>query len=90
MIGWSPLGDFGTYFALLETTLGSLWDPLGGLGLPRAKVLLLGVTLASLWLPWDAGGPLWGTFGSQGDLGMTLDQDGFLFLDVYSVCDVCA
>ena len=31
------------------------------------------MTLASLWLPWDAGGSLWGALGSQGALlGVTL------------------
>ena len=33
----------------------------------------LGMTLASLWLPWDAGRYLWGDLGSQGAfLGFTL------------------
>ena len=38
----------------------------------------LGMTLASFWLPWDAGGSLWGALGSQGALlGVTL---AFLWL----------
>ena len=59
----SPWDNFGLPF-------GTLWGALGSEG------GLLGVTLASLWLPWDAGGPLWGTLGSQAELGLTLSQNG--------------
>ena len=51
----------------------SFWDPVGRLGSQGAH---LGVTWGSLWLPWDAGGPLWDTLGSQVELGMTLGQSG--------------
>ena len=33
-----------------------------------AHCVLLDVALDSLWLPWHAGGFLWSTFGSQGEL----------------------
>ena len=45
-------------------------SPLGGFG---GHFAFLWVTLASLWLPWDADGPLWGALGSQGELEVTLD-----------------
>ena len=69
VICFSPLGVFGAHFAFLGATLGLLLGALGSQG------ALLGVTLGSLWLPWDAGGPLWGTLGSQVELGMTLGQN---------------
>ena len=55
----------------LERLWAPLWEPLGALGSQGA---LLGITLVSLWLLWDAGGSLWGTLGSQVELGLTLGQ----------------
>ena len=53
---------------------GGLWAPFGTLSdASGSQGALLGITLSSFWLPWDAGGPLWGTLGSQVELGMTLD-----------------
>ena len=60
---------------------GSFWDPLERLGLLRGA--LLGVTLGSLWLAWDAGGRLWGTLGSQVQLWMTLSQNGRPFPSIF-------
>ena len=68
MICWSLLNVFGAYFALLGNfgcPFETLWVALGSLG------ALLGVTLASLWLPWVAG-TIWGTLGSQAELGVIL------------------
>ena len=70
LISFSPLSVFGTHFALLGATLGLFLGALGSQGAP------LGVTFGSLWLPWDASGRLWGTLASQGELGVTLNQDG--------------
>ena len=36
-----------------------------------------------LWLPWDADGSLWGTLGSQVELGMTLGQNGRPFPSIF-------
>ena len=41
----------------LWASFWTLWAALGSQG------PLLGVTLASLWLPWDVGGPPWATMG---------------------------
>ena len=50
--------------------LGVLWGALASQG------VFLGVTLASILLPWDAGGRFWGTLASQAELGLTLGQKG--------------
>ena len=50
-------------------TLGSFWYPFGRLGLPRGSPWRhFGFPLASL----GRRGTIWGTLGSQGELGMTL------------------
>ena len=55
-------------------------SPFNALGVNFA---FLGMTLASLWLPWDAGGSLWGDLGSQGALlGVTLVPSGSLGMPV--------
>ena len=75
-----PLGVFGAHFALLGATLGFLLGALGSQG------VLLGVTLASLWLPWlfwDADGTMWGTLGSQVELGVTLGQKWMSFPSIF-------
>ena len=62
------LGVFGAHFALLGATLGFL---LGALGAPWAPK---GPSLASFWAPLaplGLRGAIWGTLGSQGELGMT-------------------
>ena len=61
------------HFALLGATLGSLLGPFGA---PRAPK---GLSLASLWFPLAPlvlRGAIWGTFGSPGELGMTLVPKG--------------
>ena len=66
----------------------SFWVSCGVFG---AHFALLGVTLASLSLPWDAGGSLWGTLGSQVELGVTLGPKRRSFSDnIWRVCDACA
>ena len=54
---WLPFGSLG----MLVGPFGATWAPKG---------IFLGVNLASLWLPWDAGGTIWGTLGSQVELGV--------------------
>ena len=54
VICWFPLNVFGFHFAFLGVTLGFLLEPFGA---PWPLKWLLGVTLASLWLPWDSVGP---------------------------------
>ena len=63
----SNLIVFGAHFAFLGVTLGFL---LGALGAPWAPK---GPSLASLWSPFgsELRGAIWGTLGSQGELGMT-------------------
>ena len=53
---FAPWGDFASPF-------GSLWGALGSQG------ALLGVTFASLWLPWDAVGPFGAPWAPKGSLG---------------------
>ena len=72
VICWSHLVVFGTHFAIL-LSLGrlwaSFWEPLGRLGLPRGPPWRhFGPPLAPVGLR----GAICGTFGSQGELGMTL------------------
>ena len=72
VICWSHLIVFGAHFAIL-LSLGrlwaSFWEPLGRLGLPRGPPWRhFGPPLAPLGLR----GAIWGTLGSQGELGMTL------------------
>ena len=55
----------------------TLWVDLGSQG------VFLEVTLASLWLPWVAGGPFWGTLGSQVELGVSLGQNWMSFPRVF-------
>ena len=52
-------------FCLCLYSLVSLGSPLHVF---EAHVAFLGMTLAMLWLPWDAGVSLWGALGSQGAL----------------------
>ena len=70
VICWSPLAVFGADFALLGRLWAEfLWDPLGHLGLPRGSPWRhFGFPLA----PLGRCGTIWGTLGSQGELGMTL------------------
>ena len=66
---WSPLGGFGTSFCSLGRLCASFWEPLGRLGLPRGPPWRhFGLPLAPLGLR----GAIWGTLGSQGELGVTL------------------
>ena len=51
----------------------SFWDPLGRLGSQGA---LPGVTLASLWLPWDSVGPFGAPWAPKGSLGSLWVQNG--------------
>ena len=60
---WSPLDVFGPHFTVLGATLGIL---LGAFG---ASWALLGVTLASLWLPWDSVDPFGAPWAPKGSLG---------------------
>ena len=76
VICWSHLIVFGAHFFIL-LSLGrlwaSFWEPLGRLGLPRGPPWRhFGPPLAPLGLR----GAIWGTLGSQGELGMTLVQNG--------------
>ena len=58
----------------------SFWDPLGRLGLPRGSPWRhFGLPLAPLGLR----GAIWGTLGSQGELGMTLGQTGRPFSFIF-------
>ena len=59
----------GPLLHVLGTTLGLHLDTLGRLGLPRHCPWH---HFAFLWLPWDAGGTIWGTLGSKVELGVTL------------------
>ena len=63
VICWSPLDVFGPHFAVLGTILGLV---LGAFGTSWA---LLGVTLASLWLPWDTVGPFGAPWAPKWSLG---------------------
>ena len=72
----APWHDFGRPF-------GTLWGAFGSQG------ALLGLTLASLWVPWDAGWPAWATLGAQVELGMTLVKMDVRFRYYLSVCDAC-
>ena len=50
------------------------------------RFAVLGLTLDSLWLPWDAGGIRWmplGTLGSQEKLGVTLDEKWTSFMSKF-------
>ena len=62
---------FGAHFFILlslERLWASFWEPLGRLGLPRGSPCRhFGPPLAPLRLR----GAIWGTLGSQGELGMT-------------------
>ena len=62
LICWFSLNVFGTLFAILGATLGLLLVALGSQG------ALLGVTLAPLWLPWDAVGPFGAPWAPKGSL----------------------
>ena len=81
----SPLGVSDT----LELTLLSLgrlwtsfWDPLGRLGLPRGSPWRhFGFPLAPLGFR----GAIWGTLGSQVELGMTFGEMDVLFRQ-YDLC----
>ena len=68
LICWFPLGVFGSHFALLGPW-ASFWTPLGRLWLPRGCPWRhFGLLLAPLGLR----GAIWGTLGSQAQLGVTL------------------
>ena len=61
------------------------------LSTPLSPILLSLGCLCRLWLPGDVGGPLWATWGSQVELGVTLDHKwAFFFLNIRRLCDACA
>ena len=74
LISWFPLGVFGTHFALLRATLGSLLGPFGAPRAPKEP------SLTSLWPPFGSLGAPWGQLGHLGlprgawdDFGSKLD-----------------
>ena len=71
LICWFLVGVFGTHFALLEQLWNSFWELLGRLGLPRGFPWRhFGFPLT----PLGRRGTIWGTLGSQVELGMALGQ----------------
>ena len=68
VICWSPLGVFGAHFGFHGVTLGVLLGAFGAPWAPRGSPWRhFGLPLAPLGLR----GAIWGTLGSQGELGMT-------------------
>ncbi len=67
---WVALGPHFASWGDFAPPFGSLWGALGSQG------ALLGVTLASLWLPWDSVGPFgapWAPKGTWDDFGSKMD-----------------
>ena len=65
---WGALGSQGVLLGVTLASLGLPWDRLGHLGLPRGSP---GRHFGVPGAPLGRLGAIWGTLGSQGELGMT-------------------
>ena len=70
LVSFGCLWNSFVFFQMTLGPFGILWGALASQG------ALLGVTLASILVPWDADGRFWGTLASQGELGLMLGQKG--------------
>ena len=87
VICWSPLVSLGLILLSLDRLWASFWEPLRRLGLPRVSPWRhFGFPLA----PLGRRGTIWGTLGSEVELGMTWSRKWTFFsVKFWSVRDAC-